>query len=767
MSSDDTGHTRKNENTVQDINFIETLSSILTIGNAILIGIKKSITGHAKKQEMPPHMVDEINQGVQTAGQSFLESLNNVNNIEELKQITIETFKNADDFMRGGIGFSSIKNVFKKKTPEDQDKQSKEKKPSILKRFTGSVSNRTKKITTSISNTKQNFTKKIRLFRNVRILKKLLDKITKELGVSKKTVFLKKIIIKKLKPYLHLMRTDDFEELNAILVKYIKKVKTTNMAELFLQAANIGLEFVADLRKTRVGKEYEKQAREKIEEIKKNTIATKNKLTKQATDAVSNVREQAQAFRPSSIPSMSQMGTNLPNRTQVTNFFNNMKSRESTALSDNTTSPDNEEGLTSTAASSVVKNTKNITIGILKKIIMATDFFISNILDFVTQNALNTPLNELTEKSNKRIIALAYYLRQLSQNKEQLDALKEISEISSKIGIDVLDSVKPSIEKIVKKLTDMLEKISSQAAEGAVKSLIGVAGSIIGQIPFLGGIVNLLISIGTGFNTGMRVFRTFTESSGSMAVDGVSAFSKANAVFQHGREEIRKKTDIVKSPNLNQSQSPEGDDNQVPEKSDDITRKSEKTQESPKLIKELEKELIEKKKNLEIAKKEAININKNDVANSKTNKKKTKGFFNKQLVDDSNELTSKKEEIEKINQAIKELDSKIKEDKKNQPGFLKRTFSRTSEPSSSQTRKSWWRPNMPNMPNIGLRHLKPNLTNVPSHIANAMKTVGDFVPSGDFSNIMSGGMHVSRNHHHKMNRTRKRIEHSLDNFINM
>lgn len=206
-----------------------------------------------------------------------------------------------------------------------------------------------------------------------------------------------------------------------------------------------------------------------------------------------------------------------------------------------TLSPDNPDYQMDTgplAVSKMAANAKNMYVGGIKKLIIAADFFASKIIDAATQGALNTPISELTAKTNNRVLVLAAYLRELANNPEQLKAIEEISEALGVMGIEFIDTIKPSIDKIVDKLIESSQEVGSRAASGGMKTFIAIGSSIIAEVPGVGGVVDMIISIAIGFNSFMRVVRTFIESNSEVAVDSAEAAGKTIGTVRRNTNRI-------------------------------------------------------------------------------------------------------------------------------------------------------------------------------------------------------------------------------------
>lgn len=194
--------------------------------------------------------------------------------------------------------------------------------------------------------------------------------------------------------------------------------------------------------------------------------------------------------------------------------------------------PDYQKGVVSLVASKTFSNVKTMYITFIKKIIIVTDYFVSRIIDYVTNDTFNTPVNELTQNTNKRVLALAAYLRAVSNNPEQMEAIREISEALGDLGIEFIDSIRPAIDKMVDKLSETSEKVASQAASGAMKTFVAISTSLIAEVPGVGGVVDLIISFAIGFNSIMRVVRTFVSNNSSLFEYGADAFNNSIQTVQ-------------------------------------------------------------------------------------------------------------------------------------------------------------------------------------------------------------------------------------------
>ena len=153
-------------------------------------------------------------------------------------------------------------------------------------------------------------------------------------------------------------------------------------------------------------------------------------------------------------------------------------------------------------------------------------------------NLLDTPLDELSPELNKKVLLLAGVLKELSTNPATKEAVKEIAQAVAVTMIEILKEIRPQVNKVADQGTEMLGEVSEKFVSGATSTGISVIQAFIAEIPWVGGIIDLFIAIGKGFNTLTRTFKVFMEKSGPMVVTGAQTIKDTEATAEKGKERI-------------------------------------------------------------------------------------------------------------------------------------------------------------------------------------------------------------------------------------
>ena len=373
-------------------------------------------------------------------------------------------------------------------------------------------------------------------------LKKMINQITDALGNTERSKKFQELIKKHMNLYINDITKTEITKIYSLIEKYITQLQDPgeDPNKLYESISN-ELEQIQETALTgSIEKEQEKQKNIKeLEERRGKTIpGSKQQTSQQASTKVQQPQTQQRQGQvpqrpPQSQSSASQMDIQLDELKKITQL--DKKTLEAILTKLNQSRAIDLEGDASNE-----DRENDLTKSIIKNVMKITDFFVANALNMVTGGKINAEnVNEASSLTKEQILILASYLNNISNDDEQLKAIQKVSEALGKMGIKIIDSSGKDIEQIGNKLIDLLEKTSSQAAEGAMKTFIGIAGSMLGQIPFLGGVINYLIAVGLGFNSAMRILKTVSGSGGDILFNGAKSYKQIKDRYTTGMEEIR------------------------------------------------------------------------------------------------------------------------------------------------------------------------------------------------------------------------------------
>ena len=148
---------------------------------------------------------------------------------------------------------------------------------------------------------------------------------------------------------------------------------------------------------------------------------------------------------------------------------------------------------------------------------------------FFGRDITGADYKDLTEEVKDKLILSARMAAQISEDPEAMEKLKETGKVSAEIMRDILEEMEEPLEDMTNEAVDMLEFICRTLAASGVDITIGVIGAALGQIPFIGGLINIIITAGRAFNDGMSAvgntgatfgkFGKLISSSASPALD--------------------------------------------------------------------------------------------------------------------------------------------------------------------------------------------------------------------------------------------------------
>jgi hypothetical protein len=152
------------------------------------------------------------------------------------------------------------------------------------------------------------------------------------------------------------------------------------------------------------------------------------------------------------------------------------------------------------------------------------------------------------ENINQRILLLTAVLQQLANDPLARKAIQDLSKEVTQETLEIIDITKPDIDKIVAEILTLINDVAAKSAAGLTSTVINVAMSVLGEIPFIGGLIDLTISIGRGFNALMKVTNVFVTKSSNATVQMAELRNKiAN---RPGNNSVNKKRLVNTADNL-------------------------------------------------------------------------------------------------------------------------------------------------------------------------------------------------------------------------
>ena len=150
----------------------------------------------------------------------------------------------------------------------------------------------------------------------------------------------------------------------------------------------------------------------------------------------------------------------------------------------------------------------------------------------------NTSWEKLSPELNKKIVLFAGVLKELSENPATREAVKEIAQAITITMLEIMEEIKPELDKITDEALEMLDEMATKSVRGATGTAISIAQAFIAEIPWVGGIIDFMLAMGKGFNALMETYKVFVYRSSDMGVRGAKTYVKTEGTIEKGKERI-------------------------------------------------------------------------------------------------------------------------------------------------------------------------------------------------------------------------------------
>ena len=200
-----------------------------------------------------------------------------------------------------------------------------------------------------------------------------------------------------------------------------------------------------------------------------------------------------------------------------------------------------------TMANDAASKIKDLGIASVKTGIKWSEDFASRMIDAgmeMTGQAgiLSTPIDQLSPELNKKIILMAGILKEISENPATREATKEIAEAIAVSVVEILQEIKPELDKITDQALVMLEEVGEKTVRGATSTGISVAQAFIAEIPWVGGVIDLMLALGKGFNAIMETYKVVVDRGGKLGVQGAQMAVNTEQTVMRGKDRIEQAT---------------------------------------------------------------------------------------------------------------------------------------------------------------------------------------------------------------------------------
>ena len=195
--------------------------------------------------------------------------------------------------------------------------------------------------------------------------------------------------------------------------------------------------------------------------------------------------------------------------------------------------------------SDILSKLKDMGEASIKTGIMWSEDYINTLIDMGMEftgesEMLKTPIDELSPELNKKILLLAGVLNEISDNPATREAVKEIAEAIAITAVEILEEIRPELNKITDQSLEMLQEVGDKSVRGATATGIALSKAAISEIPFVGGVINLMLALGKGFNVVMETYDVIVEKGGPIVVDTAKMGVGVGDTVEKGKERIIK-----------------------------------------------------------------------------------------------------------------------------------------------------------------------------------------------------------------------------------
>jgi hypothetical protein len=154
-------------------------------------------------------------------------------------------------------------------------------------------------------------------------------------------------------------------------------------------------------------------------------------------------------------------------------------------------------------------------------------------------NVNKQTFEQLFQTSKEKLLKLAKVSMALLKDPQTQEAIQQIAQATLDMANQTLTEVKPYLHQLAEQLTQTMEQTGNVAVAGLAKTGISVAQAAVAEIPVVGGLIDLGVAAGKGFNAAAKTVETGMKNVDKMSTLMNDATSKAIPPVIKGVNEIK------------------------------------------------------------------------------------------------------------------------------------------------------------------------------------------------------------------------------------
>lgn len=164
----------------------------------------------------------------------------------------------------------------------------------------------------------------------------------------------------------------------------------------------------------------------------------------------------------------------------------------------------NDVTSTLSLGASVINNSKFITETIIKSVVKITDSLIPVLQDAIFGDLADKPWNEVAPELTEYLKKDKELIQNILNDPELRAAMEELVQTYAGLAIEMIQLLQPEIDMMTEQLWETISETANKSAIGVVNTVFNTVEAAVGEIPVVGGGIDLIVAIVRGINHAMQ-----------------------------------------------------------------------------------------------------------------------------------------------------------------------------------------------------------------------------------------------------------------------
>ena len=184
---------------------------------------------------------------------------------------------------------------------------------------------------------------------------------------------------------------------------------------------------------------------------------------------------------------------------------------------------------------------------VIKAAVGGADEGLKGIVEGIVGDLPDKPWDEVAPLLKAELERNRQFAQNFLDDDEMKEAVKQLIETYVEAAKEAHDLLEPDIDELVEEFWETADQVATRSAVGVSNTAMNVGEAAVGEIPVIGGAIDLAFAAARGFNHLSKAIAPLIEKGPKMLEKGTESYAKARDTYDKYVPRLKEEADRVKA----------------------------------------------------------------------------------------------------------------------------------------------------------------------------------------------------------------------------